>query len=160
MSRHRRPWVAGAEVLAWAVLCTGIWVATLSAVSVPDVVTAGAVGLLCGGLATAGRRATGDRWHLAARWLRRAWLLPLAVPLDAVRLLWSACRGDGGGFETVRVTAGQGTGAAAEGRRAAYVVLVSATPASIVLDVDPVTGEALVHRVGSGAPDMAGQAAR
>lgn len=149
-----------AEALTWAGVCFGVWVATLSALTAPELWLGAGVSVGCGVLAVAGRRSLGDRWAAPSRWLRPALLLPVAVPLDAARAFWSVLRRDPGRFASVPVAGGRGTGAVAEGRRATYVLLTSATPGSVVLDVDPDTGEALVHLVGGGWPDLAHRAAR
>jgi multisubunit Na+/H+ antiporter MnhE subunit len=41
-----------------------------------------------------------------------------------------------------------------QNRQAAAVILVSASPGSVVLDVDPDSGEALVHELAAGRPDL------
>lgn len=147
------------ETVLWAGITFGVWLTTLSAITGPELVLGGAVSAGCGVVAAAARRALRGAWGLHLRWLASARWLPVAVLADSASVLWSALRGDGGTFERVRVAGTTGSRSATAGRRAAYVLLVSASPGSVVLDLDPDTGLALVHRVGSRGPAMERRAA-
>ncbi|HLH29225.1 MAG TPA: hypothetical protein VKW77_09925, partial [Acidimicrobiales bacterium] len=79
--------------------------------------------------------------------------LPVVIVSDAVQVLaapWRRPQGRGR-FETVP-TAAAGGSVAGESRRAVATALVSSTPGSYVLDVDPETGDMLVHRLASRGP--------
>lgn len=153
-------WRFVAETAAWGVVCLGVWVVTLSTITVPELVLGALVAAACGALGAAARRALGIRGVLPWRWLRSVALLPAAVPLDAIAVLRSLRHGEAGRMERVHLNGAQGDGAAAEGRRAAYVLLVSASPGSVVLDVDPASGVAVVHVLGAGPPHVVQRAAR
>lgn len=156
---HRWLAVAG-EILLWAAVCTGIWLGTLSAVSVPELAVGGGVGVICGLLGAASRRVLHAAWPVRVNWLRHICLVLVSIPVDAARVLGSALADEPGRFETVAVSGSQGGRSRAVGRRAAYVLFVSLTPGSVVLDADPDTGSALVHVVGSGRPQAATELAR
>jgi multisubunit Na+/H+ antiporter MnhE subunit len=147
------------EVALWWAACTGTWLLTLSSVSTPELVAALAAGLACAGVAVLARRAVRGPLHPRPAWLR--WLLPVpvAVLADSVRVL-----GVAGGVllgrripdgELRRVTLPRDPDPADwQNRQAAAVVLVSASPGTVVLDVDADTGEALVHDLAGGRPDL------
>lgn len=148
-----------AEVAGWAVVGTALWLLTLSSVNLPEVVLAVAASLVCGVLAVAARRAVQGAWPLQAGWAR--WLLPLPVATlaDGGRLLWLAwtvLRGrriPDGEVGTVPLPRDRTAGRRSS-RQAAGVLLVTATPGTVVLDVDETSGCLLVHRLGAGRPSM------
>jgi multisubunit Na+/H+ antiporter MnhE subunit len=148
--------IAG-EVLFWWGASVGIWVLTLSSVSVPELAVAAACGLVCGLLGTAGRRTMGSAWRPRAGWLR--WLLPLAVavPADAARLLLLTVRPrptDRAGRYRQAPLDRSGPPAVRAAHEALAVLAVSATPGSFVVDVAPADGRLLIHSVSGGRPQM------
>jgi multisubunit Na+/H+ antiporter MnhE subunit len=147
------------EIALWWAACVGTWLLTLSSVSTPDLVAAVVSGLPCAVLAVLARRAV--RGPLAPRtaWLR--WLLPVpvAVLADSVRVLGAAAAALVGRRipqgDLRRVTLPRDDSDRDwQNRQAAAVVLVSASPGSVVLDIDPDSGETLVHELATGRPDV------
>jgi multisubunit Na+/H+ antiporter MnhE subunit len=147
-----------AEVAAWWVVLTFVWVASLSAATAPDVLAGAVCGLLCAVLAVAARRAIGQAWRPVPRWA--AWLGPLllAVPADTARLLIRVLprlvrdRRSAGSLRRIRPPAGEE--AAAGFRRAWGTLALSATPGSFVVDWPPDGRPAVIHTLGSGPPQM------
>lgn len=141
------------EALVWAAIAYGIWLISLSAISGQEYL----VGALCA--VPCGLAATGARWAAEARWtLRPAWLLPaaalpLAVVTDAAQVLTAPWRRAEGRFHHV-LTPAAGESPVPASRRAVTVALVSVTPGSYVLDVDPETGEMLVHSLAPRGPRL------
>lgn len=142
------------ESVAWWGLCLGVWVVTLSAVSVQELLVATPLALLSGILAAIARRATGNRWRVRPRWLAAGVLLPVAIAADAVRVLAAGATRPPGRFVELPVSDGAGDGALARGRRAAATILITVTPGTVVLDIDPGTGKAILHALGEGPPRM------
>lgn len=148
-----------AETLVWTALCAGVWLLTLSSISAQEVVTAVLSSVPCGVVAAAARRAVQGHWPPRPAWAR--WLppFPLAVVADGVRVLGLAA----GVLIGRRIPAGE-----IERRRlrrdrpehrwqahqALALTLVTATPGTVVLDIDEESGEMLLHTLGSGRPQM------
>jgi multisubunit Na+/H+ antiporter MnhE subunit len=147
------------EVAFWWAVGVGLWLLTLSSVSGQELVAAIATGLPCAVMAVLARRAVRGPLRPRPAWLR--WLLPVpvAVLTDSVRVLGVAAGAlvgrripDG---DLRRVTLPRDDSAEDwQNRQAAAVVLVSASPGTVVIDVDPDSGEALVHELASGRPDV------
>lgn len=146
------------EALWWAGAGLGIWLLTLSAVTPGDLILATPSAIVCGVLAVAARRALRAQWRYPARAGAWALRLPLIIVTDTVRVLalpWLRLlgrRADEGKF--VRVAVAPGADLRANTRRAAAIVLVSATPGSFVVHDDPDTGELVVHGLLDGGPSM------
>ena len=138
----------------WCGLCLGIWLITLSAVSTQELVVAVLVSLPCGVLAVAGRVATQRAWHLRPAWLVPIVVLPVAIVSDTVQVLGSAVLRRSGRFEIIPVDGGRGRGPKVEARRAIAAFWVTVTPGSFVVDIDPETGDALVHVLAERGPSI------
>jgi multisubunit Na+/H+ antiporter MnhE subunit len=147
------------EVALWWAACVGTWLLTLSSVNTAELVAAVAAGLPCAVVAVLARRAVRGPLSPRAAWLR--WLLPVpvAVLADSVRVLAVAAgalvgrRIPEGDLRRVTLPRDRSAGAW-QNRQAAAVILVSASPGSVVLDVDVDSGEALVHALTTGRPDV------
>jgi multisubunit Na+/H+ antiporter MnhE subunit len=143
------------ELLVWWCVSVGVWMVSLSAYSGQDLVVAVACGLACAVLAVLTRRAVRADARPPAAALRWLAVLPWSVVLDAARVLalpWRpGARSDAGTFRRLPLHP-TGSSPAAVGRRATASMLVSSTPGSIVVDVDPATGTALVHALGPASP--------
>jgi multisubunit Na+/H+ antiporter MnhE subunit len=147
------------EVALWWAACTGTWLLTLSSLSTAELIAAVAAGLPCAVVAVLARRAVRGPLAPRAAWLR--WLLPVpvAVLTDSARVLALAAgvlvgrRIPEGDLRTV-VLPRDDSDDDWQNRQAAAVVLVSASPGSVVLDVDPDSGEVLVHDLAAGRPDL------
>lgn len=143
--------------LWWAGLI-GIWLITLPAVTVPEVVVSAVAAVPCALLTVRARHAMEESWGLDFGWLRGLAVLPLSVIADAARVLTLPLRGARAkphkdDLQTVPLS-GPRRGPAGETRRATATVLVSATPATVVVDSEPDDHELLVHRLVSGPPDV------
>ena len=143
------------ETVAWWPLLVGVWVLTLSSVSVSELAFAAAAALPCAALATAARRAIRGSWRADLGWLR--WLPALvgALAADTARVLALGLRH----ARSRQLPAGLSTvelGSSPAGRRSGHAALaaltLSATPGSIVVDDDASDRqpELTVHVVGGG----------
>ena len=150
------------EILFWWGACLCVWLISLSAVSGQELLVAAIASLPCGVLATVGRIAAANSWGFRVSWLRSALFLPFAIVSDAFQVVFLVFRfpGRDGEFVTVRINGGAGEGRQADGRRAVATLLTTVTPSSIVTDIDPSTGEALVHVIAVRGPHMERLAAR
>ena len=151
--RHAVAW--GAEIAAWAVLLWGAWLLSLSAVGMPDLVVGGACALLCGVCAAAARRAIRQRWRPTWRDVAPAAWLPVAVLADTAAVLTSPLRPGARQGELLTVHVGAaGHGPRQTARRALVAMIVSATPATVVLDADDTKGTVVVHAMRSPGPSL------
>jgi multisubunit Na+/H+ antiporter MnhE subunit len=148
-----------AELLFWWAASTGVWLLTLSSMSLPEVSIAAAAGLLCALLAIASRRAVGGSWPPRAAWLRWAAPLPGAVLADGVRVLARAAgvlvgrRIGDGEIRAVHLPV-ERPAPRRQSREAMAVALTNAAPGTVVLDLDDDSGRMLLHALGSGRPSM------
>jgi multisubunit Na+/H+ antiporter MnhE subunit len=142
--------------MVWWGLCVGVWVVSLSAVPRVEVVVAALVSLPCGVLAVVARTAAGNAWTFRLRWFRAAWLLPPAIVKDVIQVLSLVRPGrqGTGRFAPLAISEGDGEGSRPQGRRALSTLLVTSTPGTIVIDIEPDTGRALVHEVGPGRSQL------
>ena len=143
------------EVLSWTLLTWGVWLLSLSAIDDQDLLVGGLCGLGCGVVAAATRRAIGARWHPRLPAVAPTAWLPLAIVVDTAAVLVAAWRPALRGPQIVEVDIGaQGDAPEAAARRAIATAVVSATPATVVLDVDPGNGRMLVHSLRSPGPSL------
>lgn len=157
------PEVVRVEVLAWWPLLFGLWLLTLSSMSVAESVTAAIAALLCAVIARAGRRASRVRWRPRPAWVRWFALVPAAVCADTVRVFGVAARMVFGRpapqrWRRIELPAERSI-ARADARRAAAVLALSAAPGSFVVDASP-DGPLEVHTVVSGPPRIDDQVQR
>lgn len=150
------------EVLFWWGACLGVWLVSLSAISGQELLVSVIVSLPCGVLALTGRLAASNRWGLRLSWLKGAAVVPLAIINDAFQVLFQVFRSPKhhGEFVRIPISGGAGDGPLADGRRAVATMLTTLTPSSVVADIDPETGEALVHVIPVRGPHMERVAAR
>ena len=144
------------EIVFWWAACLGVWLVSLSAISGQDLLVAVLVSLPCGVIAVAGRLAAKNRWGFDPVWVRSAVVLPFAIVNDAVQLIVRVLLAPGTRGELVKVpiTDAAGRTPRADGRRGVATFLTTMTPSSIVTDVDPETGDALVHVIQVRGPRM------
>lgn len=138
--------------MVWWGLGVGVWVVSLSAVPVTEVIVAALVSLPCGVLAVVARVAAGNAWTFRPGWFRPALVLPLAIVKDLIQVfsLLRPGRNGAGRFRYRALSDASGEGSRPQGRRALATLLVTSTPGAIVIDIEPDTGLALVHEVGPG----------
>ncbi len=139
----------GIETLAWTLVAWGLWLVSLSAVGTPDLLVGGLCALACGAAAAGVRRLVGQHWRPEASLARPLLALPAAVVLDACGALAAPWRRDRGAPAVRRehLPGAAGPTARSAARRAVVAAVVSATPASVVLDVRRDSGEITVHTV-------------
>lgn len=144
------------EVLVWTALMWGVWLLSLSAIGLPDLVVGGLCSLVSGVCAAAARRAMRQRWRPSWSLLPPVAALPAAILVDTVAVLLSPWRPQPPGGEVRRVDAGgAGPSARAAARRAVVTAVISASPSTVVLDADDKTGILVVHAMGSPGPSIA-----
>lgn len=147
------------EVASWWAACIGLWLLTLSSISLSEVVVAAAAGLPCAIVAVAARRAVDGSWPPHAGWTRWLVVLPVAVVADTARVLGIAAgvlvgRRILGGDVREEPLLRDRTAALRPTREAAATLLVTATPGTLVLDADAEHGRMVVHSLGAGRPSM------
>jgi multisubunit Na+/H+ antiporter MnhE subunit len=158
----------GLEALVWWAACLGVWLVSLSALSGGEILVATVASLGPAVLAVVVRETAGNTWSLRrVRPDRRlpgrlgaVALLPVVLVADTIQALGSVPARHQGRFRRVRVTDARGDAPDNRGRRAVATLAVSVTPGSVVADIDPETGEALVHVLSEHGPDMVGMATR
>lgn len=152
------PRAAVFELAAWWGLMVGIWVLTLSSVSVAELAIAAACALPCAVAVWGSRRAAGGRWWPRLRWI--AWPAPVAaavwadtgrVMVVAVKALLGMEQPTG---ELRRVQLPAEGGARASARHAIGGIVLSSTPGTFVMDEDTDTSTLVVHSIVSGPPSV------
>lgn len=142
-----------AEVLGWAVVACGVWVATLSGVTLPELCIAVVASVPCGVLARAGRRALGASWRFRPRWA--LWVFPVgaSVVAELVQLLRPSARHpQEGRYATLALPAEPAELAA--GREALGTLALCATPGIMVADCDPERQEMTIHVLATAGPKV------
>jgi hypothetical protein len=143
------------ETLVWTLVLGGVWLATLTVVTTTELVFAAGVGLALAPVALTSRRALGVVVRPRAAWA--GWLVraPAAVVVDTARLaaalVRAVRRGEPVGADRELVLPPEDT-PRARTRAALGAIVVSSTPGSYVVDVDPATpdhpGTLTVHALG------------
>ena len=141
-----------AEVAAWSVVAFGVWLATLSSVTVPEMCFAAATSVPSGVLAWAGRRAMGGSWRFRPSWA--LWPAPVAAAAVAElgELARAAVRSSSGRLRTLELPAENQPLAA--GREAAATLALCSTPGAQVVHHDPQEHTMIVHELLSRGPDL------
>ncbi|WP_225830046.1 Na+/H+ antiporter subunit E [Streptomyces sp. NK08204] len=133
----------------WWAAAVGVWLLTLSSVTLPDLMVAAACGLPSAVAARAGRLAVGGCWRPRAGWIRWAVVLPPSVVADTGRVLWTAvrhARSERPPGKLREIALPHDTPeAVAAARRALATVGLSATPGTYVLAGDPERHCLVVH---------------
>jgi multisubunit Na+/H+ antiporter MnhE subunit len=131
-------------VLWWAVLVL-VWVSSLNTVTWQELAVAVVAAALCAGVTVAARRMVPRRRLPRAAWLRGLRLLPWLV-LTETFLVWRTAfrqlRHRPASEVTRELRLGGGRSAA---RQAAAVMLLAATPGTVVVDVDSRANVVLLH---------------
>lgn len=140
-----------AEGVAWALVCLGVWLATLSTITWEELVVGGSAAVLCGAAAVGGRILVSGRWTMRWRWLGWFWRLALTAPIEMAQALWAVVRRQSGRSTTLGLPKREAAYVAAS-RRGIGTLLICASPGSYVFDADPRERRLSVHRLGRGAP--------
>jgi multisubunit Na+/H+ antiporter MnhE subunit len=151
-------WSFWIELVAWWAALIVVYLASLTTAATAEYVAAVLAGLVSALLAVAGRRASRAAWKAPKRLGRMLLVFPLALASDAARTLAlllrprTLLRTTGSLTELILPVESRRTAA---GRQAMGSVVVSATPASLVIDDDPDRGRLTVHRIVRSALDLA-----
>ena len=137
------------EVLLWWVALTGLELMLVSAVDRWELLVALGLGLLGALVAVAARVAQPTSWRFRPTWLGWLLRLPLAIVGDTARVLLAAARASAGEWRTFPVAEAAGDDATARGARALGALVMSMSPGSVVVDIDPAEGIARVHAFGT-----------
>lgn len=147
------------EMLVWSALMVGMWVVTLSAATVPEVVAAAAAGVVSALGAVVARVALGGRWRAKARWSRWlvTWWGSLVADTAAVFALAARHlrhRDVAGDFVEVALRRTPGDEPSEDMHRALAALVLSSTPGSVVYDSDPRGHRLFVHTIVDVPPDL------
>ena len=134
------------EVLVWWALLLGVWLLTLVAFSVAELVAGAVAAVPCAIVAVVGRRAVGGAWRVRPGWLRWLVPLPLAIVSDTYRVLVVAlrCRPRSRRLGEVRLRP-ERTKRVARAQQAIATTVLSASPRTLVVDARPDEGVLAVH---------------
>jgi hypothetical protein len=136
-----------AEGGTWTLAALGLWLATLSSVSLPEVCFALACAIPCGICAVATRRALGDAWHLRRRWLALPLLVAWTALADLAGVMRAASSRSSGRLRHVDLpTEPERT---AQARAALFILGISATPGGLAIHVDNGLRRFVVHDLAS-----------
>jgi multisubunit Na+/H+ antiporter MnhE subunit len=143
------------ETIGWAVAGSAVWLATLSAVTLPEACFAVAAGLASGVFTAAARRSLGGSWRFRPRWALWAPQIVATMATEVVDLARATVRRPPQGrLRTLEMPAEEDREQA--GARAALATLaLGSTPGSIVVDSDPEERTLTVHTLVSHGPDLA-----
>jgi multisubunit Na+/H+ antiporter MnhE subunit len=142
------------ESAVWWALCLGVWLISLSAISLQELIVATLAALPCGVLATAARVVAGNAWKPRPAWFGPLALLPVAIVTDTVQVLAAAVRRRPVEFSAVDVPESRGDTPRGAGRRAVATLVISTSPGTLVADTDPESGTLLVHKLAWRGPQM------
>lgn len=135
-----------AEILSWWVLTTAIWLATVTSLTLAEILVAVAATLPCAVAARSARQANGGHWRLRIGWLRLLPIVVREVPVQAVQVwAYALTPRRRGVISEVDLPAEPEPVAAA--RRAVAVLAFATTPGTVVVDSDPGERTILLHRV-------------
>ncbi|GGM58950.1 hypothetical protein GCM10011608_49980 [Micromonospora sonchi] len=147
------------EFVIWWVALTAAWAATVSQLTLAELLVGAACALVGAVVAVGSRRALGHCWRPDVRWLAWSGRLAVAVPVDTVRLLVQVTprmlpgRDVPGRLSRLRPPADEAPARAAF-RRAWGTFVLSATPSSVVLDWPPDGAPVVLHLLGPGRTSM------
>lgn len=150
------------EGASWFLAGVVVWLATVSSITIPEVLIAVLTSAAAAPFAVLARRQMGLRVRPSAAWVRWALIVPVAAAADSVRLVAWLMHGapdgpEGEAIVTRHTPAGERP--AAVGSRAGATCAISATPGSLVVDTRA-DGRLLLHRLVSGPPNLDDQATR
>jgi hypothetical protein len=138
--------------LSWLAGLFGLWLLLVGTVQEVELVAGLCAAALGATVAEVIRSQGLLRYRVQWRWLRLLWKPLARVVPDFFLVLSALVRRSDGRFQTLEFPAG-GERAVDAGRRAFAIVGTSLAPNRLVVDIDPDTGEALVHDlVPSAAP--------
>ncbi len=151
-----------AFAVAWAIALALFELASLTSVSMPEVVLAAALGICGAVLAVLARRQMASRRRLPHAWPTWLAALPAAVVADTARLTVLGAhpvrlRGTPGILRRLAVT--DPVEEVEAGRAGAGGLILSASPGSYVVDHDLDRRLLTIHVLVEGSPDLAGRIA-
>jgi hypothetical protein len=137
------------EIGLWWVALTVGELMLVSAVDRYELLVAVLLGLAGAVVASLARTAQPSSWRIGLGWLVWLPLLPGRVLVDTAGVLLAAARGESGSWREVLVADAEREDARGRGARALGAIALSLSPGSVVLDVDPASGRARLHSLGS-----------
>lgn len=133
------------KAVGWWVVLVAVWMASLTTPSWPEFVAAGVTAGVCVPVAARARRVLDVRPAVRLAWLRGLWRLPGAVLWETLAVWLAAAH-------TVRGAPVRGElrelplrGDRSAGRQAVAVLLLAATPGTVVVTVDGKRNTVLLH---------------
>jgi multisubunit Na+/H+ antiporter MnhE subunit len=142
------------RAVAWWLALWLVWVASLTTGNWPELAVGAVVAGVCVVIGYQARRALGVRWWLRRGWLRGVRLLPWTVLTETFTVWRAAARrlrhGSAPG-ETRELPLRRGRSRA---RQTVAVLLLAATPGTVVVDVDRRRNVVLLHGVTAGPGPM------
>lgn len=141
------------EIVVWWAVTYAVWLISLSTVPLQELLLVAGCSLPCGIAAAGARWAIRDSWWVRVSWLKPMLVLPVAIVTDAAQVLVAGLLRRRGSFQTISTGTG-GDSSSARGRRALTIGLITSTPGSYVLDIDPESGDILLHSLASRGPRM------
>ncbi|HEY7054776.1 MAG TPA: hypothetical protein VH496_21960 [Mycobacterium sp.] len=140
-----------AEIAAWGAVGFVVWMATVQTVTASELIVAGAGALVCAIPAPWLRRANDGVWKPRWAWLGWPMLVLRQLPGDIWRVWRFAFARSEATDPWVQLELPKAAKAVAATRRAVGLMVLSATPSTVVVDSDPEQNTLLVHRVGDGS---------
>jgi multisubunit Na+/H+ antiporter MnhE subunit len=141
-------------LVVWWVALVLVWVASLSSVTWQELAVAGAAAALCVVVAAIARRMVPGRRLPGRAWLGGLWLLPRVVLTETLgvwRMAVRQVRHRPVGNVTRELRLG---GERSQVRQATAVLLLAATPGTVVVDVDRRANVVLLHSFAASAGPM------
>jgi multisubunit Na+/H+ antiporter MnhE subunit len=132
------------KAVVWWVGLVSVWMASLTTPSWPEFVAAGVTAGVCVPVAARARRVLDARPAVRPAWLRGLWRLPGAVPRETVTVWQAAARRlrapVRGELRELPLGGDRSTA-----RQAVAVLLLAATPGTVVVTVDGKRNTVLLH---------------
>ena len=138
---HRRI----AEALVWWVALCAVELLLVSSVSAQEAALAVVLSLAAALVAVAARTAQPTAWSPRVTWLRWLLMLPGSVVGDTRTVLVAAFSGRRGTWRTIDVLQAIGDGARPRAWRALAGLCLTASPSTVVADIDQRSGRVLLH---------------
>ncbi len=135
-----------AEIGAWWLVLTGLWVVTLSAPSTSEVLAGAVSAALCAVAGSSARRAMRGSWRPRLSWLRWFGRVPATALRESAAAIVTVFRRPSAGRFTEIAVPEEPT-AVHEARLAVAVVAIGCTPAAMVVTSPPDEHTLVVHRL-------------
>lgn len=148
------------ELVVWSLVLFALELLLVSSVDRAEVVLAAPLAVVAAGLTVAAHATASATQRVPAATLRWLVRLPLSVLRDSGAVWLAAARRRRGTWRELPITGAVGDEPGAAGVRAVASLVLSASPASVCVDVDPQRGTALLHDLGGSAGSSLERAVR